>query len=73
MRVVMAKFAVDHMAYENAAIAAQRTVRHLSDKVAGLGGIITIDHNGGIGHAHNTPRMAFAYMNEALRDPVEGI
>jgi beta-aspartyl-peptidase (threonine type) len=70
-RIVMAKAAVDCMANKNAMSAADWAVHRLHSRVDGLGGIITLDHNGGVGYAHNTPRMAFAYMNQNLRAPIE--
>jgi beta-aspartyl-peptidase (threonine type) len=73
MRIVMAKSAVDDMAHEDAASAARRAVRQLGDRVSGLGGIITLDRYGGIGYAHNTPRMAYAILCEAPGEPFVGI
>jgi beta-aspartyl-peptidase (threonine type) len=73
VRIVMAKSAVDRMSQVDAMSAARWAVRQLSEKVDGLGGIITLDRNGDIGYTHNTPRMAFAYMHQGLCTPVEGI
>jgi len=40
--------------------AAAASIERLQTRFHGHGGIILIDRDGGIGHAHNTPRMALA-------------
>jgi beta-aspartyl-peptidase (threonine type) len=42
--------------------AAERAIRRLDERFHGNGGIILIDRQGRIGHAHNTPRMALAIL-----------
>ena len=73
MRVVMAKAAIDRLDAYDAMAAAKWAVAHLKQKVNGLGGIILLDAQGCVGHAFNTPRMAYAYMQESLDIPVFGI
>ena len=73
IRVVWAKTAVERMAQDDAMAAARWAVEHLARKVDGLGGIILLDRQGRVGHAFSTPRMAFAYMQEGLAQPVLGI
>lgn len=73
MRAVLAKAAVDRLAQNNAMAAAQWAIAYLEEKTNGPGGIIILDHHGQVGHAFNTPRMAFAYMREGLDRPAQGI
>jgi L-asparaginase / beta-aspartyl-peptidase len=42
------------------ALAARGSIARLEARFQGHGGIILIDHDGRVGHAHNTPRMAVA-------------
>jgi beta-aspartyl-peptidase (threonine type) len=77
MRVVLAKAAIDRLADPHAgagaSAAARWAIQYLEDRIGGLGGIILLDRCGRIGHARNTPRMAFAYMDEQQRQSVFGI
>lgn len=73
MRVVMAKAATDRLGETDPMAAAQWAVQLLHDRVEGLGGIILLNRQGQVGFAYNTPRMAFAYMQEGLDSPVLGI
>jgi beta-aspartyl-peptidase (threonine type) len=73
MRVVLAKSAVDQLRGMGAQQAARWAVAHLRSRVDGLGGIIMVDRNGRLGYAHNTPRMAYAYVREGLPAPRFGI
>jgi beta-aspartyl-peptidase (threonine type) len=80
---VWAKAAVDRLAahsqnpscsqYDDAHATAQWAVQHLAARVAGLGGIILLDAEGRVGHAYNTPRMAYAYLREGMGEAVFGI
>lgn len=63
MRVLLSKTACDLLPILPAAQAARSAIRVLETRVHGLGGIILIDRHGNYGLAHNTPRMAFAYVN----------
>jgi beta-aspartyl-peptidase (threonine type) len=74
IRVALAKTAVDLLrgdrpVQEVAALA----IQILHERVTGLGGLIMIDRQGRIGHAFNTPAMAYAYVSEDLGQPVVGI
>jgi len=61
MKIVICKTACDLMARgHDAQTAADAAIKQLGERVNGLGGIIIIDGRGGIGHAHNTPGMAYA-------------
>jgi beta-aspartyl-peptidase (threonine type) len=63
MKVVMSKTACDFIAQGMPAQqAAQASVRVLAERVNGLGGVIVVDHQGHIGFAFNTPRMAWAFV-----------
>ncbi|MBN1639747.1 MAG: isoaspartyl peptidase/L-asparaginase [Anaerolineae bacterium] len=73
MRVVLAKAAIDRLRGTDAPHAARWAVDHLRRKVDGLGGIILVDSEGRVGYAHNTPRMAYAYVYEGLSEPQFGI
>ncbi|MBN1933437.1 MAG: isoaspartyl peptidase/L-asparaginase [Anaerolineae bacterium] len=70
MRVVLAKAAVDRLAQDEAMSAARWSVDYLQRRVNGLGGIIVLDRQGRIGCACNTPRMAYAYMQGSLIQPM---
>ncbi len=65
MKVLMTKTACDLLTNLPAPDAAQKAVDILSQRVQGWGGIILIDRNGHYGFAHNTSKMAFAYMSES--------
>ena len=73
MRVVMAKAATDRLDVVDPTSAAQWSVQLLRDRVEGLGGIILLNRQGQVGFAYNTPRMAFAYMQEGMDSPILGI
>lgn len=63
MKVVMSKTVCDLMARGlGAQHAAQAALKVLAERVNGLGGVIVVDALGRIGAAHNTPRMAHAYV-----------
>lgn len=64
MKVVLCKTALDFLAQGmNPNAAAKRSVSLLKEKVGGTGGIILIAPDGNLGFAHNTPRMAYAYIS----------
>jgi len=73
MRVVLAKTAIDSLGRTNAMGAAAWAIDCLQAKVGGLGGVIVLDREGRVGHAHNTPRMAYGYVCEGMASPVLGI
>ncbi|MEY3051524.1 MAG: hypothetical protein RLY31_1309 [Bacteroidota bacterium] len=63
MKVLLTKTACDRMGVSDADGAASFAISELARKVNGLGGIIAIDRQGRYGIAHNTPRMAYAYVS----------
>ena len=66
MAVVLSKTAIDLEAeLRNPAEACREAVESLKSRVNGLGGLIMIDRDGSIGFHHNTPRMAFAFVEGA--------
>jgi beta-aspartyl-peptidase (threonine type) len=63
MRVVISKTICDLVGQGmTAQQAAQAGVHILAEHVNGLGGAIVLDHEGRLGFAFNTPRMAHAYV-----------
>jgi beta-aspartyl-peptidase (threonine type) len=63
MKVVMSKTTCEFVARGlGAQHSAEAAVKLLAERVNGLGGVIVIDTLGRIGAAHNTPRMAHAYV-----------
>ena len=70
-RTVLSKYAVDGLKDDaNPKIAARSAIEYLAHRVGGTGGIIIADHTGQVGFAHNTPRMARAYITERTPDLV---
>lgn len=62
IKVLLAKTATDLIgAGHDPMEAARRAIDVLGRRVGGLGGCILLDHDGRIGLAFNTPRMAYAY------------
>jgi beta-aspartyl-peptidase (threonine type) len=65
IRVVMAKSAVDRMAFNkstSAMQAADEQVKALKEACEGLGGVLVMGEGGAPGVAFNTPRMAFGWV-----------
>ena len=63
MSVVLSKTALDlREAAMNPNEACRAAIALLEERVAGLGGVIMVDPEGRVGTYHNTPRMAFAYI-----------
>lgn len=74
VRLMLAKRAADFVAHGMSADeAAQSTIAFLRARASGVGGLILVDARGGVGVAWNSPRMARAFMTEALTEPVTGI
>jgi beta-aspartyl-peptidase (threonine type) len=74
IRVAMAKSAVDLLRDDKPVQeVAVLAIQLLQEKVEGLAGLIMIDREGDIGYSFNTPRMAYAYLSEDLREPVVGV
>lgn len=65
MKVLLSKTACDLFKKHSANGAANEAIRLLQRRVNGLGGIIGVNAGGDYGFAHNTPKMAFAYMDAA--------
>jgi beta-aspartyl-peptidase (threonine type) len=72
IKVVMAKTVIDILEANggNAQAAADRGIDIVRTKADGYGGVIVLNHRGECAVAFNTPRMARAYMNEQMTDPV---
>ena len=63
MSVVLSKTALDLLAQHTDPMqSSMDALRVLEDRVNGLGGIIMVSNDGRIGLHHNTPRMAFAFV-----------
>lgn len=62
MKVLLAKTICDGMIHSDAQSATGKALSILQQRVGGLAGAVTIDKNGRYGMAHNTPRMAFAFL-----------
>ena len=74
IRVVLAKTAVDLLRGDRPVQeAAALAVQLLREKVGGLGGLIMIDRKGDIGFSFNTPKMAYAYLTDGLKQPVVAV
>ncbi|HEX7587679.1 MAG TPA: isoaspartyl peptidase/L-asparaginase, partial [Anaerolineae bacterium] len=70
-RTVLSKYGVDAMKNASSAKdAALSAIEYLARRVGGTGGIILADPTGQVGFAHNTPRMARAYITERTPDVV---
>ena len=54
----------------NTDIASKQGIDDFDQKVNGLGGVIAIDADGRIGFAFNTHRMARAYMQINMEQPI---
>jgi beta-aspartyl-peptidase (threonine type) len=74
LRVVLAYRAVEIMrAGIGPGEAAEQAVRTLESRTGGRGGIILVDPKGELGHAFNTPHMAYAYLRDGMTKPEVGI
>jgi beta-aspartyl-peptidase (threonine type) len=69
IRVQLARSAADFCAKLRASAAAEAAMQMLSDRVAGKGGLILIDHAGRVSCAYNTSEMARAFMIEGMDEP----
>lgn len=66
MKLVLGKWAVDRVGQGHSPDGvAGEAMRYLKRKLDGHGGIILLDHQGRLGLAHNTPRMALGWKNAA--------
>jgi len=64
MKVLLSKTVCDFFISQDAMIAAKKGMDVLESRVQGLGGVIGINKDGKYAFAHNTARMAFAYVKE---------
>lgn len=72
IRVVMAKSVIDLIERNSGdpEIAAREGIKILERKADGYGGVIAVNTLGKVGIAYNTPRMARAYMNSEMSQPI---
>lgn len=74
VRLMIARRAAEFVTQgRNASDAAQTAIAFLGARATGTGGLILVDHTGGVGFAWNSQNMAHAYMTEGLAEPVSGI
>jgi beta-aspartyl-peptidase (threonine type) len=64
LRALLSKSTCDLMPSHSAQEAATMAIQRLQQRVDGVGGIIAISPTGKYGLAHNTPKMAFAYVKK---------
>jgi len=71
IKIVMAKTIIDFMDMNGGQPqpAIEKALGQLHRKVDGFGGAIALNKDGVIGVAYNTPRMARAYMSDAMNEP----
>jgi L-asparaginase / beta-aspartyl-peptidase len=72
IKVVLAKTVIDRLEINGGdpRQAAEAGIDILHRKVDGFGGVIVMNKKGEFGIAHNTPRMARAFINESMTTPV---
>jgi beta-aspartyl-peptidase (threonine type) len=70
LRVMLAKRCIDLFTSFTAREAAIEAIKYLSNKVDGRAGLIGISSNGEYAFAHNTKRMAFAFIDASGREHV---
>ena len=69
MAVILSKTAIEALRADRDPVKASRhAVEILEKRVDGLGGIIMVDVSGRVGFHHNTPRMAFGYIEGVTGD-----
>jgi beta-aspartyl-peptidase (threonine type) len=75
IKVVLAKTIIDQMEQNgcNAQAAAEKGIALLQKKAEGFGGVIVMNNKGHFGIARNTPKMARAFMNSDMREPVVAV
>ncbi|MEM2122982.1 MAG: isoaspartyl peptidase/L-asparaginase [Candidatus Bathyarchaeia archaeon] len=70
MRLIFSKRVVDGMRGKPPMEACAQAVDLLWNRLGGRGGVVALNREGLEGAAYNTPRMAYAYMRDGMRDPV---
>ncbi|MCX7671711.1 MAG: isoaspartyl peptidase/L-asparaginase [Anaerolineae bacterium] len=74
MKTVLAKTTVDQIALlGDARAAANIAIAYFQNRIGGLGGVIALSPQGGVGLAHSTPYMAHAYRTSDMADIVAAI
>jgi beta-aspartyl-peptidase (threonine type) len=58
---------------DNPERAAHEGIEILKHKADGYGGVIVMNNKGQFGAAFNTPRMARAYINSEMNEPVVAV
>jgi beta-aspartyl-peptidase (threonine type) len=65
MRVVLCKTATDAIAHGlSAQQAADSAIKTMWERTGGFGGLIVLDHRGGLAFAYNTPHMTAAWVDD---------
>jgi len=62
MSVVLSKTCLEFMREEDPHSACRMAIDVLEKRTSGYGGLIAVARNGSVGYCHNTPRMAFAFV-----------
>ncbi|MGC8849493.1 MAG: isoaspartyl peptidase/L-asparaginase [Candidatus Bathyarchaeia archaeon] len=70
MRLIFSKRVVDGMKDKPPIEACIQAVELLWNRLRGRGGVIALNWEGLEGAAYNTPRMAYAYMREGMKEPI---
>ncbi len=70
LKVLLGKTVCDLLATHPPMEAAQLGIQQLQEKVGGLGGVIGISPEGSYFFAHNTPKMAFGYIDKTEQPAV---
>ena len=65
MKVLLTKTLCDLFEREDSQMAVQTAIQILEEKANGLGGLIGINNKGDYAFHYNTPKMAFAYADQA--------
>lgn len=74
MAVVLTKSAIDLLGQGKEAEEACRiSIKRLKTRVDGHGGLIMVSRNGRVGYFHNSPRMAFAFIEGPTGKSLAGI
>ena len=69
LRIGLARNTVMNLRESAAQDAAWLSIRELSDRIQGRGGVIVLSRDGSIGYGFNTPRMAVAFMDGEMEEP----
>lgn len=73
IRLLIAKRTADFVGRDDSAReAAEKAIALLSTSAEGIGGLIVVDRKGDVGFARNSQNLAYAYMVEAIAEPMAG-